>query len=73
MKNIVIIQEFGARLSHAKEITILREQDFVSTLDQFKMKNFKSFKSFEDYLEKNSICILSNERIYKKLIESLSE
>lgn len=73
MKKLVIIQEFGAPLAMAKKVIVVREQDIEeSFLKSFDLKSFKDFHSFEKYLQSNSICILSNEKIYNKLIKSLS-
>jgi len=73
MKRIVVIQEFGTRLTLAKRIIVIRDQDIASTLRRSDFRSFKDIASFEKYLEENSICILSNDEVYKKFIKSLSE
>ena len=72
MKKFVIIQEFGSPLVLAKRVIVVRDQDVASTLGHFNLKSFKDISSFEKYLEENSICILSSDDVYKKLIKSLS-
>lgn len=72
MEKLVIVREFGARLAVAKSVIVVREQDIESSLDLFNFKLFKDFASFEKHLEEKSICILSRENAYNKLIKSLS-
>lgn len=73
MKKIVIFREIGVKFALAKRIIVIRDQDIASTLRRSDFRSFKDIASFEKYLEENSICILSNDEVYKKFIKSLSE
>jgi hypothetical protein len=73
MRNYVVLQEFGADVDFANKIITMRLRDLKKCAKLFRRKACLDRETLEKYLINNKITILSDNKTFERLIESLSE